>query len=439
MKAGASVRFLNCIILVFLMINMLGCTIPDSINGANYDTNYSTVRSTFDTPSGTGSLATEGDTYIGLTEPVVEETVAEAPLSSEQQQTTRDEAGLDDSSLSSVMASQTGRYYYDTMDAQYHQLYAEILTILLNHAEDVVVSTVDSDVLQYAYLCVIFDHPEIYWIDGYNYTRHTRGGQIIYITFSGKYLYSQSQCQQFQYDIASYLSMFLGGISDTASEYQKVKYTYDYVVNHTDYDLNSRDNQNILSVFLYGESVCQGYAKAMQYLLEQLGVKSTIVIGRTNTGEGHAWNLVNIDNAYYYLDATWGDASYTAGGEAYSSELTLPVNYGYLNITTEEIERTHYIDCVVPMPRCVSMDANYYVMEGLYFTDYDYQRLYAIFDDAYLAGKEYVMFKCSSKEVYDTMYDELLNDQEIFTLLRGDYSQVTFTKSDSNYTFCFWL
>ena len=46
-----------------------------------------------------------------------------------------------------------------------------------------------------------------------------------------------------------------------------------------DYDDAAEDNQNICSVFIGKKSVCAGYSKAMQYLMEKQGLFCTYVTG----------------------------------------------------------------------------------------------------------------------------------------------------------------
>ena len=69
------------------------------------------------------------------------------------------------------------------------------------------------------------------------------------------------------------------------TDYQKILYVYEYIVNTVDYDLEAADNQNIYSVFVNRRSVCAGYSKATQYLLERLGVFCTYVTGTTLDGQ----------------------------------------------------------------------------------------------------------------------------------------------------------
>ncbi|MFR1628825.1 MAG: transglutaminase domain-containing protein [Thomasclavelia ramosa] len=74
---------------------------------------------------------------------------------------------------------------------------------------------------------------------------------------------------------------------------------------------NAKDNQYITSSLIYGETVCSGYVKAIQYLAEAVGIKSAYIVGKeigaSDDEAYHAWNLIYLDDDYYYLDATWGD------------------------------------------------------------------------------------------------------------------------------------
>ena len=227
----------------------------------------------------------------------------------------------------------------------------------------------------------------------------------------------------------------LAGIEAGADDYKKIKYVYEALISNTDYDIGVSDHQNIYSVFVHHLSVCQGYAKATQYLLNRLGVECTLVQGTVQAGEGHAWNLVRADGEYYYVDTTWGDVSYriedgaagaqgvadpggegaeaqgvadpggegtepqegaaseagdvdpqegekgtdteeqeqaSEAGRKYMTWEDMPeINYDYLNVTTQEILRTHTIGGVVPMPLCTAVEANYYRKEGALFSCYD--------------------------------------------------------------------
>ena len=176
----------------------------------------------------------------------------------------------------------------------------------------------------------------------------------------------QSKREEIQAQIDSRVEELLTGIPTEDSDYKKVKYVFETLIEQVDYNPDAENNQNIISVFLNGETVCQGYACATQYLLRLLNIQCAIVTGKAD-GDAHAWNLVRMDGDYYYLDTTWGNSRYY--GKDRSAEKY--VNYNYLGITSEEISISHQADTIYTLPECTATADNYYVHEGLYFGQWD--------------------------------------------------------------------
>ena len=227
---------------------------------------------------------------------------------------------------------------------------------------------------------------------------------------------------------------------DGKSDYEKVKYVYEWMINHTEYNREAVDNQNICSVFLNGQSVCQGYAKATQILLQRMGIPATLVTGTVDNGEGHAWNLVRIDNEYYYVDTTWGDASYLFQSGEEAGDKQLPeINYDYLCITTRQLERTHSIEHLTPLPECRATQANYYVREGAWFDEMDWEQLGLLTERYYEEGRETMTLKCADERVYQEMLDKLLEEQQIFAYLQPEGDSILYTDSPGQLSITFWL
>lgn len=290
--------------------------------------------------------------------------------------------------------------------------------------------------------CVLSDHPELFYVEGYSYTKYSRAGELMAIEFSGSYSMDVETALQRKQEIETAASKIQGGIDRSASDYEKIKYVYETLIRTTDYDLNAEDNQNIYSVFVHHLSVCQGYAKATQYLLNRLGVECTLVLGTVDTGEGHAWNLVKADGSYYYVDTTWGDVSYRMEDVPDTEEggIVMPeINYDYLNVTTEEILRTHTIGGEVPMPYCDALDANYYVREGAYFTSYDREQMEALFRGAVAEGKSDVTVKCSDEACYREVVAGLIDGQEIFGYLEEGEGTVAYAQNEKQLSLTFWV
>lgn len=331
-------------------------------------------------------------------------------------------------------------YAFSKLSEEEQEVYLEILGSLIHFRENVKLSSCDKEQISRVFQCVLNDHPEIFYVEGYSYTEYTLGSILKKITFTGSYRFSPEEVEEKQRQIDSYVNQCLSGMPENADEYEKVKYVYEYLIHHTDYDAAAEDSQNICSVFLERKSVCQGYAKATQYLLNQAGVFATLVLGRVVGGEGHAWNLVRIDGAYYYVDTTWGDASYQAvGGGDYPVEKIPTINYDYLCVTTQQMELTHTQENVVEMPECTSMDANFYVREGVYFTEFDEEKIEKIFTDSYERGDTYVTLKCEGPDIYRKMQEALIAEQGVFRYLDCPDKAVSYVENEKQYSLSFWL
>lgn len=327
--------------------------------------------------------------------------------------------------------------------------------------------------------CVLNDHPELFYVEGYSCTKYMRGDRILSVEFAGNYTMDPETALERKAAIEEEAEALLKGISGEASDYEKVKYVYDAIIRGTDYDLEAADSQNIYSVFVNHSSVCQGYAKATQYLLNRLGVECTLVQGTVDTGEGHAWNLVKVDGEYYYVDTTWGDVSYRVEGgpekeenpgeKGFEEEKSVEkgsgeespeaeagirntedgenpeagnmpeINYDYLNVTTEELFRTHSVGGTVPMPVCTATEANYYIREGAWFTSCDREQMAELFRRAREQNRESISIKCGNEECYYEILEMLIDEHEIFEYLEKQEGWVAYARNEKQLSLTFWV
>ena len=145
-------------------------------------------------------------------------------------------------------------------------------------------------------------------------------------------------------------------ISVNMNDYEKVYAIYNYLILNVTYDYDiynllktDIDMKKYKAFYLEGvfedkRAVCDGFSKAFVLMCGIEGIKSIKVVGNaiseTNSNVGHAWNKVCVDNNWYVVDTTSGNAIYQ------DRKLEILSN-GYLFISDDEylqnyIERGEY-------------------------------------------------------------------------------------------------
>lgn len=310
-------------------------------------------------------------------------------------------------------------HYYNLLNEDEKLVYDLVSNSLLN-IEDSLTLYTDADTLLKCYQYVVNDYPEIFYCDGYTYEKHSDR-----LVFRPHYSMSADDIADYRLRISSKVQECLRGISSTSDDYEKVKYVYEWIIDNTEYVPDSENNQNICSVFLSGKSVCQGYAKATQLMLNELGVYATLVTGTSADSEAHAWDLVKLDDSWYYVDTTNGDTTYTgANGNSV-------ILYDYLCIPTGEAYDKYSPDDKTVVPISYDTQYNYYVQEGCYFSLMSRSKIDNIFKDA----DECVTLKASTQGVYEELYDYLITDKRIFNYVTDASVQFFCNEEERTLTF----
>ena len=149
----------------------------------------------------------------------------------------------------------------------------------------------------------------------------------------------------------NYLENIKGQMTEqiaTDDIYTKIAKVHNWLIYFINYEDNetSKDQHTIYGALKNGEAVCEGYAKAFKYLIDGVGVPCVLVSGTGNNSQGetesHAWNYIQINEAWYAVDVTWDDPVIVGGGEQ-----TSEMRYRYFLKGSEEFLSDHTEDGMI--------------------------------------------------------------------------------------------
>ena len=301
-------------------------------------------------------------------------------------------------------------YYFKQLTEEEQRVYRELLKGIRVREKEFYLTISDDDSIDRSYHAVLKDHPEIFWVHNREKIYKTTYSDSDYCVFTPGYTYTDGEIDEIQTAMEQNFQEVRALIPEDASDYEKVRIVYTYVIDHTQYQ-TGEDDQSIAGVFWKKSAVCAGYAGAVQYLLERLDIPCIYVDGSTKgSTEGHAWDIVKIGQEYYYVDATNGDQPDFLNGDAAQLEEHKTIIYDYLCPFPEEYEKTYTPSEELTVPACTAKDLDFYVLNQGYFEDYSWQDIYDYCKMRLDNGAAVVRFKFGSQEAFSEACQELLDD-----------------------------
>ncbi len=199
--------------------------------------------------------------------------------------------------------------YYASLTETEKKIYSKMIECANSYEESwkPLDTSITEENVENAYTAVLYDHPELFWLDlGYSYEYLENMGIVeIHLSYNETINDIENNKQLFEESV----NTILENANAYESDEEKERYVHDILIEMIEYDESASLNQSAYSALVNHKTVCAGYAKAFQYLMQKLDIPCYFVVGESE-GQQHAWNLVYINNTWMNVDVTWDDGLY---------------------------------------------------------------------------------------------------------------------------------
>ena len=249
-------------------------------------------------------------------------------------------------------------YYYSHMNKQQQAVYHAMKTGIQSLAPSFPCPRMEGKELTNVFLKLRLDCPEIFFVSGFHFRYYPDSANV---ELSPEYLFDKNKIKDHQKAMKARVEKLVRP-AVTMTELEKEQYVHDFICQNVRYDkLKKSYSHEILGPLGQGVGVCEGIAKTVKILCDQLGIWCIVVISEANPEKNikyrHAWNIVKIVGAYYHLDATFDNTLSHMG----------PVRYDYFNLDDGKVFRDHE-PVIWKVPACTASDGFYYRVKKLSFT-----------------------------------------------------------------------
>ena len=268
------------------------------------------------------------------------------------------------------------------------------------------------------------DHPEIFWLTGTIGYYSDESSTVIQVYSS----FSPEEIDERVNAVRSAANEFYAAVPDGLSEFEREVMVHDYLIEHVAYDdsvdtinfdNNSPDIYTVYGALVKQVSVCEGYARAFQMLMNGLGVDSVGLMG-SSQDQMHMWNAAKIDGTWYQTDVTWDDQEQTYARHIFCNvsddfmyeDHTLSPLFTELSDSEINGEDGDYSASVMNIfvPECTDGSKSYYAQESPRLSDYDGADVKSALLSAAEKQEEYFVFYIDESLDYDSTVSLLFTD-----------------------------
>ncbi|MBQ1931500.1 MAG: peptidase, partial [Lachnospiraceae bacterium] len=166
-------------------------------------------------------------------------------------------------------------YYYLHMNKVHQTAYHAIKTGLLALAPSFPVPRLEGRELADIFFQLRLDCPEIFWATGFRYRFYPDSTNVEFIP---EYLFDKAKIKDHQKAMTARVNKLIQS-AKSMSEWEKEQYIHDFICENVRYDkLKKPYSHEIIGPLGQGVGVCEGIAKTVKILCDNLGIWCIIAI-----------------------------------------------------------------------------------------------------------------------------------------------------------------
>lgn len=270
-------------------------------------------------------------------------------------------------------AKLAGHWYYDHLPAEEKQLYETLYEGIANWEMEIPLDGVSLETVTRLNRLIRAEHPEFFHLSSLVYYTWDGVNEDSILSYQPQYCMS---LDEYRAKLAAVQDAAAGIVnlveSSVETEYEAEEMVHDYLVETISYysaplDYESgetADFQTIYGALVSQEANCMGYAAAMSYLMNQVGVSCACVQGMADPGTGvaqpHEWNVIRVNGEWYHVDVCWDDPTSTD----YEADEERTPSHAYFNLSETEIVRSRDLEQNRTewgeLPDCTCTDDNWF-------------------------------------------------------------------------------